>query len=97
VRDFLFASECVSEDGIIAIDDIFHFHWPGVTEGVYRVLSSGVSPYVPFFMTRKKIFCCSASLQARYRDYVGEKAGHIKKRVDFCGWQIFALNFGDEY
>jgi hypothetical protein len=97
VRDFLFASECVSENGIIAVDDIFHFQWPGVTEGFYNVLAAGTSPFVPFFMTRKKIFCCSASVQATYREFVGEHAGNIRKRVEFCGWQMFSLNFGDEY
>jgi hypothetical protein len=97
-RDFLFASECVAENGIIAVDDIFHLHWPGVTEGLYSVLSLRLSPFVPFFMTRKKIFCCSASVQSRYRDFIGQRApAQMKKRVQFAGWDILALNFGDEY
>jgi len=97
VRDFLFASDITSEEGIIAVDDIFHPDWPGVTEGLYSVLNQKVSPFVPFFMTRKKIFCCSASVQHKYKEFVGDKATVKKREVKFCGWDLLSLNFGGEY
>ena len=93
----MFASECTSDDGIIAIDDIFHPDWPGVTEGIYNVLSQHISPFVPFFITRKKLFCCSASLQKRYKNIVHEQEIVEKRDVEFCGWKIPSLNFSSEY
>lgn len=94
-RDFLFASECVSGSGIIVVDDFFHPHWPGVTEGFYSVVSSRLSPFVPFFMTRKKVFCCSASVQVQYRKVVREYSP--QKEVEICGWKVSSLDFGNEY
>lgn len=97
VRDFMFASQCVSEHGIIAVDDIFHPDWPGVTEGMYTLLSQRQSPFVPFFLTRKKIFCCSASVQALYYNFLDQRCAGGKKEIEFCGWKMLSLNFGGEY
>jgi len=97
VRDFMFASQCVSEHGIIAVDDIFHPDWPGVTEGVYNIISQRQSPFVPLFITRKKLFFCSASVHRIYKDFIDKKWTSFKREVEFCGWKIWSLNFGGEY
>jgi methyltransferase family protein len=96
--DFMTACELTSDSGIIIVDDIFHPDWPGVTEGIYRALDSRLTPFVPFMLTRKKLFLCSVTLQRRFADFVEMKRGEVpRKVVDFARWSIPSLNFGGEY
>jgi hypothetical protein len=96
--DFLTASKLTSGRGVIIMDDIFHPDWPGVTEGIYTALASKASPFVPLFITRKKLFLCHASSWNVYRQFVIDQGGDkLVKMVEFCAWSIPSLNFGTEY
>jgi len=99
--DFVTASQLTSQTGIIAIDDLFHPDWPGVTEGLYIALGRKSSPFVPLFITRKKAFLCHASVQKNFVSFVAEKYSNRYARdvryVEFFGWRIPSLNFGAEY
>jgi hypothetical protein len=96
--DLATAAQTTAPNGIIAVDDIFHPDWPGVTEGVYQWLATDAAPFVPFLITRKKLFLCSLSVQQRYRDFVASERGDTPmKWVDFAGWTIPSLDFGSEY
>jgi hypothetical protein len=98
INDFMTASELTSRNGMIIVDDIFHPDWPGVTEGIYRILGAELSPFVPFMLTRKKLFLCSLSRQKKFVEFVLSKKGNvISKIVDFGRWKIPSLNFGSEY
>jgi hypothetical protein len=97
-NDFLTASKLTSGRGIIIIDDIFHPDWPGVTEGVFSVMAGKNSPFVPLFITRKKLVFSHISVWRVYKQFVIERCGDtLVKTVDFCGWNIPSLNFGPEY
>jgi hypothetical protein len=97
-NDFFIATKLTSSQGVIIVDDIFHPDWPGVTEGIYTALGSGSSPFVPLFITRKKLFFCHASSWNLYRQFVLDRSGDkLVRLVDFCNWSIPSLNFGTEY
>lgn len=97
-NDLVTASKLTSGKGIIIVDDIFHPDWPGVTEGVMTSLASLSSPFVPFFITRKKLFLCHISLWRSYKQFVIDRSvTYFVKEVDFCRWHIPSLNFGPEY
>lgn len=92
------AAKMTSETGIIVIDDIFHPDWPQVTEGIYQSISACRTPFVPFLVTRKKLYMCLASLQMRYAKFSAERRGQFtSKTVSFAGWQVPSINFGSEY
>jgi hypothetical protein len=99
--DFMTASQLTSPFGIIAVDDLFHPDWPGVTEGIFRVLSRKETPFVPLFITRKKAFFCHVSVQRRFVTFIAEQFSarydQEVRHVDFFGWHIPSLNFGREY
>lgn len=96
--DFFTASALTSKDGIIIVDDIFHPDWPGVTEGIYLALARKSSPFVPLFLTRKKLFLCHISVRHTYTMFILEKKADIPyKMIDFFSYLIPSLNFGGEY
>jgi hypothetical protein len=99
--DFMTASQLTSSLGVIAVDDLFHPDWPGVTEGIFRVLMRGESPFVPLFITRKKAFFCHVSVQGRFVEFVAHQysARYLRevRKVDFFGWRVPSFNFGSEY
>ena len=99
--DFMTASQLTSPVGVIAVDDLFHPDWPGVTEGIFRVLGRKESPFIPLFITRKKAFFCHASVQTRFVAFIAEQFSARYTRdvryVDFFGWRVPSLNFGNEY
>ena len=98
VHDFMIASECTSPIGLIAIDDLFNPDWPGVTEGIYKLVSAGTSSFVPLFLTRKKLFLCHLSVRYEYMRFLGNYCGNVAhKVVSFFGNDVLSLNFGAEY
>ncbi|OAN49254.1 hypothetical protein A6A04_03830 [Paramagnetospirillum marisnigri] len=100
-HDFFLASELTSPHGIIAVDDLFHPDWPGVTEGILAALATRRSPFVPLFMTRKKLMLCHFSVFEPYRDFVLATCREVYEfeptMVTLCGQVIPSLNFGSEY
>jgi len=95
--DFMTASRLTSPTGIIAVDDIFNPDWPGVTEGLYTALARRTSPFVPLYITRKKVFLCHVSHQRNFASFVAERYSKKYSRniryVEFFGWRIPSLNF----
>lgn len=92
------ASLLTSPSGIIMVDDLFHPDWPEVTEGLYNSIHSARTPYVPFMITRKKLYLCCASVQSAYAEYcLSNKGPHTAKVVNFAGWRVPSINFGGEY
>ena len=99
--DFMTATQLTSPFGVIAVDDLFHPDWPGVTEGIFRVLSRKEFPFVPLFITRKKAFFCHISVQKNFVTFIAEQFSTRYTRdvryVDFFGCQVPSFNFGTEY
>jgi hypothetical protein len=79
------------------VDDFFDPDWPGVTEGLYDALARKDSPFVPLFITRKKLFLCHLAVQESFSTFVARKYSAEYCRevrfVKFLGWRVPSLNF----
>ena len=56
VSDTRAAATVVSPGGFVILDDFFHPNFPGVTGGFYRLMETPMVPFIPFLVTRKKLF-----------------------------------------
>jgi hypothetical protein len=63
-NDLHLAQEVLVPGGIIALDDYMSVHWPGVTEGFYRFMSSGNRRLKPFLYFQNKLFLTTISEHA---------------------------------
>ena len=66
VRDLLIGARVAHPEALILIDDYFHPGFPGVTEGYYRLAESSLIPFVPLYVTLKKLVLCHVSERPRY-------------------------------
>jgi hypothetical protein len=60
-NDLYLAQEVLVPSGIVALDDYISVHWPGVTEGFYRFISSGNRRLKPFLYVQNKLFLTTVS------------------------------------
>ena len=92
------ATKLVSDKGIVIVDDFFHPDWPEVTEGLYHSISTQRTYFVPFLITRKKMYLCHLSRQSKFAKFVVDNRGtYVCKHVRFAGWNVPSINFGSEY
>lgn len=61
VNDLDFAQSSLSGGGVIMVDDYYHRHWPGVTEGVGRFFALTSPRIKPFLFAFNKLFLANAS------------------------------------
>jgi hypothetical protein len=66
VHDTMLATKVVRPGGILIVDDFYNPNFPGVTEGVYRLLWGSDIVFVPILVTRKKLFLGHVSYLPRY-------------------------------
>lgn len=52
--DFERFADCVAEDGLLCLDDVFEIRWPGVTEAVFKMVPE--SNFVPVFFANRKLY-----------------------------------------
>jgi methyltransferase family protein len=64
LSDLTIASQLLSRDGIICLDDFYNPEWPGVQEGFYRFLTSS-SDVVPFAYGNHKLYLCKTETHSR--------------------------------
>lgn len=70
-RDLMLAACNLLEGGIVALDDIFHLDWFGVTEGMDQYMTTAVEPHqlYPFlFCEGKMFFTNDRAYHKRYYD-----------------------------
>jgi len=63
--DLTFASQLLSPDGIICLDDFYNPEWPGVQEGFYRFLA-GSPDIAAFAYGNQKLYLCRTEAHSRY-------------------------------
>lgn len=63
--DLTIASQLLSRDGVICLDDFYNPEWPGVQEGFYRFLT-GSPDIVPFAYGNHKLYLCKTETHNRY-------------------------------
>jgi len=65
VNDLHLAQEVLVPGGVIALDDFMSVHWPGVTEGFCRFMSTGNRRLKPFLHFQNKLFLTTVSEHPR--------------------------------
>lgn len=64
-NDAVIARDSLSEEGVIAFDDVFNFLWPEVVEGVLEFLQQNPD-FKPFALTGKKVYVCRSEFHDDY-------------------------------
>ena len=93
-HDIRAAAQLIAPGGLISVDDFFHPNFPGVTEGTYAVLRGEQTPFIPWLVTRKKLFLAHISLADTYRDRLVPalaESGHRPKSVTIAGHDCLSL------
>jgi hypothetical protein len=65
-NDLYLVQGVLAAGGIAALDDYMSVHWPGVTEGFYRFMSSQNRRLKPFLYFQNKLFLTTVSEHASY-------------------------------
>jgi hypothetical protein len=82
------ANECLSDFGVIFVDDILNPHWLGVIEGVCRYMQRAPT-IVPFALNSNKLLFARLSAYRFYLD-VFRESGIGQKNVEFFGKTLVA-------
>ncbi|MCK4729689.1 MAG: class I SAM-dependent methyltransferase [Candidatus Aenigmarchaeota archaeon] len=64
---------CLTEGGVIIIDDYFNHHWPGVSQGVNAFFNEYKSDLKPFFVGFNKILFTNKKYADKYIKFISEK------------------------
>jgi cephalosporin hydroxylase len=98
--DLLLAQDVLQAGGIVAVDDFMSVHWPGVTEGFYRFMSTANRRLKPFLYFQNKLFLTTISehaafielLRAKIEQRYPEEVRYVRwKPVEVAGDQCIAF------
>lgn len=89
VSDLTLASDLVSNEGVVILDDILNYHWPGVIEGAAIFLDQRPT-LVPFAIGNNKLYMCKLSFKNFYYQ-IFENSALKTKLVSFFGHLVVAL------
>lgn len=67
LSDLKLAEAVSSDDGIIAIDDVFRPEWPEVSMALFSYLASKTKDFVPFAIGYNKTYLCQRPFAELYR------------------------------
>ena len=66
LNDLLIAQDLLADGGVVLLDDVFHRHWPGVTEAVGLFYSQYVPRIAPFLHAYNKLFLTSYTFHKHF-------------------------------
>jgi len=98
--DLLLAQDVLQAGGIVAVDDFMSVHWPGVTEGFYRFMSTANRRLKPFLYFQNKLFLTTISehatfvemLQAKIEERYPDEVRYVRwKPVELAGERCIAF------
>lgn len=85
VLDFERFAECVSEDGLLCMDDVFEIRWPGVTEALHEVVPK--SDFVPVFFANRKLYLARKKAAGMYQKAILENVAELDMFGTVRHWQ----------
>lgn len=89
VNDLGLADAVLSRDGLVALDDVFNEHWPGVMTGFAQFMQTGRGGLVPFCIVPGKVLLSTPATADRYGQFVRERfASHVIRTHDFYGRNV---------
>jgi len=71
------ADALLSDEGVIAFDDIYNAVCPGVAEGFVRYMVAAQRKLAPFATCGNKVFACRPAMHARYYDFSKQLARNV--------------------
>lgn len=66
LNDLLTAQDMLADGGVVLLDDVFHRHWPGVTEALGLFYSRYVPRIAPFLHAHNKLFLTSYTTHGHF-------------------------------
>jgi Methyltransferase domain len=89
INDLKFACDLISNSGVVILDDVFHPHWLGVTEGLCKFLTMSPS-LMPFGYGRQKLYLAKLSFCKHYFEIFDKSP--LKTAVSiFFGYPLVVL------
>ncbi len=95
-NDLAVAARAVNERGVVIVDDIYNFAWPGVAEGFFQFMASRPGELAPIAMGFNKLVLCRPAARAMYESLFDDAAAPWRfiprgptslKTLDLCGWK----------
>lgn len=90
INDLKIASNKVTPNGIVILDDYFNHWWPSVTEGAMKFLSTSPT-LVPFATSANKMWMCKLSYKQKYLQHMDALGLFNKTTTSFMGHKIIDL------
>lgn len=78
-NDLKLVERCITQEGVVILDDFYSDHFMGVTEGFFNYKSNGGS-LVPFARCDEKLYLCNYSVKHMYIEYLEQLK--VKKITD---------------
>lgn len=91
INDMRIAQDVTALDGVIAIDDFFSPHWPGVTEGIAVTFLNRQFRFAPFMYLENKLFLTGISYRDRALAFCHYITEALKDRIEFRPVDIFGF------
>lgn len=89
VSDLRLATKLLANEGVVILDDIFNYHWPGVVEGAVTFLREKPT-LVPFAIGHNKLLLSKLSYRSYYFNLFN-KSALKSKVVNFFSYPLVAL------
>ncbi len=90
INDLKIATNKVTPNGIVILDDYFNHWWPSVTEGAIKFLST-TPTLVPFATSANKMWMCKLSYKQKYLQYIDKITHFNKTHTAIMGHKIVDL------
>lgn len=92
-HDVVIAAPNLREGGVLVLDDVFNDQWPGVSEGIARVLLARPDLVVPFAIGgNKTLLTTDAAAAARYREHLARAVDAGSKPSEYFGHEVVVFN-----
>lgn len=90
LKDLENVSKCISERGVIIVDDYYNSNWPGVAEGVNLFMEKFGDKIVPFFSGYNKLLFTFNGCEKEYKKEIRKKINNIKS-CNLYGAEILTI------
>jgi hypothetical protein len=89
LNDLHLANKLIANEGVVILDDVMHYHWLGVIEGVTKFLST-YPTLVPFAIGHNKLYLSKLSFHRFYFDLFNNSPLMVT-RAKFFGHDLVAI------
>jgi len=94
LNDLRLASQVLTDNGVIILDDFKNTEWPGVEEGLSTFLKENKS-YCPFAVAYNKLYITTAAYIVEYQKYVQGISSRYSDKLtyqDIAGYKVLNMS-----